>query len=117
MTIVLVDEIGGQRKNERTFEQATITIGRDASECHVVFDQSHSVSRRHAELRCRDGRWLLVDLNSSFGTFVNGRKIAEPTTVQEGAKLQFGTGGPEVVFWWPMPPPGLTRRSLRPPSS
>ena len=98
MTIVLVDEIGGQRKNERTFEQATITIGRDASECHVVFDQSHSVSRRHAELRCRDGRWLLVDLNSSFGTFVNGRKIAEPTTVQEGAKLQFGTGGPEVVI-------------------
>ena len=97
MKIVLRRRARRQRTNGRTFEQATVVIGRTASECHIAFDQSHWVSRRHAELRCRDGRWVLVDMSSTFGTFVDGQKVAEPVTVHEGAKLQFGEGGPVVV--------------------
>jgi pSer/pThr/pTyr-binding forkhead associated (FHA) protein len=33
------------------------------------------VSRRHAHLRFRDGRWILQDLESTNGTTVNGVRV------------------------------------------
>lgn len=100
MKIVLVEDLNGQVHNERTFEQATIKIGRDPSECQIIFEQARwpMVSRRHAEMRWREGRWLLVDTNSSFGTLLNGHRIAEPTEIQQGARIQFGAGGPQILL-------------------
>ena len=42
-------------------------IGR-SSACQLVLGDD-TVSRRHAELRIEDGRWLLRDLGSSNGTY------------------------------------------------
>ena len=88
MKIVLIEERAGQPQPERAYEHPTVKIGRDPSECHVVFNQSEwpMVSRRHAEFRFKNGRCLLVDTNSSFGTFLNGRRISEPVEVQPGAE-------------------------------
>ncbi len=52
-----------------------------------------TVSRRHAELRVEDGRWLLRDLGSSNGTWVNGRRVIE-AEVRPGDLLHLG--GAEV---------------------
>jgi hypothetical protein len=52
-----------------------ITIGRDPKNDIVLDDRR--VSRRHAEVRLRLGRYTLYDLQSTNGTFVNGRRIAE----------------------------------------
>lgn len=100
MKIVLVEDLNGQVQNEKTFEQATIKIGRDPSECQIIFEQARwpMVSRRHAEIRWREGRWLVVDTNSSFGTFLNGQRLTEPTELQQGAKVQFGAGGPQIFL-------------------
>ncbi len=99
MKIVLVEDLNGQASNERTFEQATVKVGRDPSTCHIVFEQARwpMVSRNHAEIRWREGRWLLVDTNSSFGTLLNGRRISEPSDIQQGSKIQFGAGGPSMI--------------------
>ncbi len=96
MKIVLAQERNGQKGPERSFEQPTIKIGRDPAECLVVFDQTEwpMVSRRHAEIRMKDSRYLLVDTNSSFGTFLNGQRVTEPVEVNTGAAIQFGAGGP-----------------------
>ena len=40
----------------------------------VVF-QEESVSRNHAEIRCENGKYVLHDLLSTSGTFVNSRRI------------------------------------------
>jgi pSer/pThr/pTyr-binding forkhead associated (FHA) protein len=40
----------------------------------VVF-QEESVSRNHAEIRCDNGKYILLDLLSTSGTFVNSRRI------------------------------------------
>lgn len=99
MKIVLLEERGGQPQPERVYEQPLVKIGRDPSECHVVFNQTEwpMVSRRHAEFRFQNGRYMLVDTNSSFGTFLNGQRITNPTEVQPGARVQFGAGGPLMI--------------------
>lgn len=99
MKIVLVEERAGQKPQERVFDNPNVTIGRDPAACHIVFSQSEwpMVSRKHAEFRFKNGRCLLVDTNSSFGTFLNGRRITEPVEVQPGARVQFGAGGPVML--------------------
>lgn len=51
------------------------SIGRDPTNDIVLDDRP--ISRKHAEIRLRLGRYTLYDLQSTNGTFVNGRRIAE----------------------------------------
>jgi FHA domain len=50
-----------------------LTIGRHPA-CDVVLSDP-SVSRRHARLRFRDGTWMLQDLESHNGTWVNDVRV------------------------------------------
>jgi len=102
MKIVLVEEHGGGQLPEKSFSQETIRVGRDVNECQIVFDNAlfPMVSRRHAELRRQNGQWVIYDLNSSYGTFLDGRKISVPEAVQIGSRLQFGSKGPIVRVVW-----------------
>jgi hypothetical protein len=65
-----------------------ITLGRSSS-CQLVFDDD-TVSRRHAALVSRDGAWHVVDLGSSNGTYVNGRRVHD-AEVRPGDELALGT--------------------------
>ncbi|HMJ07545.1 MAG TPA: FHA domain-containing protein, partial [Pyrinomonadaceae bacterium] len=120
MNIILAEESqGGGQLPERSFSKAVIVVGRDAIECDVAFDGDRypMVSRRHAEIRWQDGKWIAVDLNSSYGTFVNERQIAQPTEIYGGTPIQFGVDGPVLrVVWFevsagaaadPLPPPAV----------
>jgi signal transduction histidine kinase len=49
-----------------------------------------SVSRQHAELSFRDGQWILCDLNSSNGTFLNERRITSPTQLRNQDQIRCG---------------------------
>ncbi len=49
-----------------------------------------AVSRRHAQIAHVDGGWLLKDLSSENGTYVNGQRISERALV-DGDRVQFGT--------------------------
>ena len=64
-----------------------LVLGRSSS-CQLVFTDD-SVSRRHAELRVADGRWILRDLGSSNGTWVNGRRVME-AEVAPGDEVYLG---------------------------
>ena len=97
MKIILVEErAGGEVLPEQFFNQEVVRIGRDASDCQVIFDRKTfpMVSRKHAELRLTGGEWVLRDLNSSYGTFIDGQKIFEPQAVEIGQRIQFGAQGP-----------------------
>ncbi len=103
MKIVLAEErAGGQPSSEKSFDQATIRVGRDTGDCQIVFDHAQfpAVSRKHAEFRFTGGQWLVCDLNSSFGTFVDGQKINAPQPVRVGSRVQFGTQGPILRVVW-----------------
>jgi ABC-type multidrug transport system ATPase subunit/pSer/pThr/pTyr-binding forkhead associated (FHA) protein len=98
MKIVLAEEQNGSQPSEKTFNQAIIRIGRDPVDCQITFDNAKypMVSRRHAELRWEGGKWILHDLNSSYGSFVNGQRVVGSQPVAVGSILQFGTQGPSV---------------------
>lgn len=68
-------------------------------ECEVSFDPHRDIdaSSRHAELRTVASGWVLVDLGSSNGTYVEGHRITETTVAQAvPVTIEFGSGGPRV---------------------
>lgn len=64
-----------------------VSIGRDSGNRIQLHDTE--VSRRHAEIRRVDDRYLLVDLNSSNGTLVNGKPVREHF-LNSGDQVQVG---------------------------
>lgn len=68
-----------------------LRIGRDYASGLRVHDDS--VSRIHAELACEGGVWILRDLGSMNGTWVNGRRVMGATTVRPGDVVTFGAVG------------------------
>ena len=96
MKIVLAEEKNGGLAPEKSFEEEIIRVGRDANACRITYDnkQYPMVSRTHAEIRRTQKGWMIWDLNSTYGTFVNGQKVAAPQTLSVNDRLQFGTQGP-----------------------
>jgi hypothetical protein len=70
-----------------------VLIGRDPQNDLVLDDRR--VSRKHAEVRLRLGRYTLYDLQSTNGTYVNGRRVAE-RVLDDGDKISIG--GLEILF-------------------
>ena len=64
-----------------------LLVGRHSS-CDVVLPNL-GVSRRHALLRFRDGRWILRDLDSRNGTLVNGVRVGR-CELRPGDRLEVG---------------------------
>jgi pSer/pThr/pTyr-binding forkhead associated (FHA) protein len=69
------------------------TLGRRL-DCDVVLADPR-VSRRHAQLRWRSGRYVLFDLGSTGGTSVNGHPVRE--AVLEPGDV-FSLGGVDIIF-------------------
>ncbi len=63
--------VGGGRRN--VLSGSRVVLGR-SREADIVL-QDPNVSRRHAELRREDGGWQIVDLGSTNGIKVNGRRV------------------------------------------
>lgn len=59
------------------------------------------ISRNHAMLQCMEtGEFYLIDLGSRNGSFVNGRRVSIPVTLQNGDRLTFGQT--ELEFYCPV---------------
>ena len=67
---------------------ATIIIGRAADATIVLEDDF--VSTHHTRLMPRDGHWLVEDMGSTNGTWIDQEKVIAPTVLIQGAKLRIG---------------------------
>ncbi len=65
------------------------TVGR-SRQCDIVVDDPN-VSRQHAEVRPDGTGWLLVDLGSTNGSLLNGRRIDQPEALEPGDTIEVGT--------------------------
>ena len=66
-----------------------ITIGR-AEGCEIALFGDQGVEKRHATIRLEGGRYLVEDLQTPGGTFVNGTRIRDRTPLRAGDEIRVG---------------------------
>jgi pilus assembly protein CpaF len=87
MFALVIHEKGGAERREM-FEGTEISVGRVQGNDLML--PKGNVSKRHARLLYRDGRFIVTDLNSTNGTYVNRRRITQATIVREGDRIYIG---------------------------
>jgi hypothetical protein len=65
-----------------------ITVGR-ANDATLVLNDDYA-SSRHARLYPQDGQWVVEDLGSTNGTYLDRQKVMQPTPVPVGVPIRIG---------------------------
>jgi pSer/pThr/pTyr-binding forkhead associated (FHA) protein len=79
---------GGNLKGKSFDLGNELIVGR-AEKCHVVLDDTY-VSQMHARIFAKDDAYMLEDLGSTNGTYLNRQKVTGPTEVQRGDRVKIG---------------------------
>ena len=84
----LVIEQGPEPEQLFSLGNTPQTIGRSANNGIVINDPE--ISRRHAQIMPQGEGYVVEDLGSTNGTFVNGIRLNEPMALKHGDTLEFG---------------------------
>jgi pSer/pThr/pTyr-binding forkhead associated (FHA) protein len=95
---------GPMRGNRLQVRVPVVNIGR--ADYNDVVIAEPSVSTTHAKLQCRDDVWVLTDLGSTNGTYVEGEPVTGETALTPGSTLRFGE---VAVLFEPLDVPSATR--------
>ncbi len=87
MFLITLAEKGGGTK-QLTFDKEELTLGRLAGNDLVL--NKGNVSKYHSRFVLKDGKYIVVDLKSTNGTFINGKKIGAPQVVRPADRIQIG---------------------------
>jgi len=85
-TLIISEKGGAERR--QVFQTPEITLGRVQGN-HLVLPKGN-ISKRHARILFREGRFIVADLNSTNGTYVNRRRIAQATLIREEDRIYIG---------------------------
>ena len=85
---MLVIRQAGRPDRCAPLNKEVVTVGR-APECDIVLDYP-AISRQHLRLMCVGGACQVIDLNSTHGTVVDGRRIDRPTALRPGGRIWLG---------------------------
>ncbi len=86
--------VSGEVQEFLLTEGATATIGRQAGN-DICIPEQH-VSRQHAVINYRDGVFIITDLGSANGTFVNDMQITQPFPLASGDQIRLYV--PTITF-------------------
>jgi hypothetical protein len=86
--LVITEDDGSERVVE--LGTGNLRIGRGAGNDIVLPDARKGVSRAHAELRFEDGHYVIVDLQSQNGTWLNGQRVQRAEVPPDG-EITVGT--------------------------
>ncbi|MBU8899427.1 pilus assembly protein TadA [Corallococcus sp. H22C18031201] len=87
MFLITLAEKGGGTE-QREFDKNEITIGRLAGNDIVL--AKGNVSKYHSRIVAKDGKCIIVDMKSTNGTFVNGKKIGAPQVLKPSDQIYIG---------------------------
>lgn len=87
--------IAGTFTGRRYHLENTVRIGRDSGRCNIVYpsEKSKGVSRCHCEFMVQQGRPYIRDTGSSYGTFLNGKRLSQGRVypLSSGDKIMVGS--------------------------
>lgn len=83
-----------KNSDEPVIIKHNVTIGRDKSN-EIIID-SVFISRYHCKISYKNDEYILSDLHSKNGTFINGEKIKSSIVLHEGDTVSFG--GYDTVY-------------------
>jgi pilus assembly protein CpaF len=107
----LIVRRGKSPQSEYTLSDKTVVIGREA--INDIMFQELEISRRHASISLSGGKYLIEDLSSTNGTFVNGRRINSPVVMTSGDVIDLGDNV-SFIFQSGVPPTDETRADSSP---
>jgi len=84
----LVSRLPGRAGRQFPLQAGRNTLGRDGSRCQVVLDDP-TVSGEHAAIVFEQGRFVLYDLASTNGTYLNGQR-AQRQMLYDGDEIRLG---------------------------
>ena len=87
MFTVIITEKGGESRRSG-FDKLEVTIGRVQGNDIVL--PKGNVAKRHSRIVLKDGKFIVADLKSTNGTYVNGRKIVNPQVLRDTDKVYIG---------------------------
>jgi pilus assembly protein CpaF len=115
----------GQEAKLLSFDKVEITVGR-VNQNDIVLEKGN-VSKKHVKIVHKDGKFVVADLKSTNGTFVNGRRINAPHVLKEDDKVTVGDftigiaeveGDDDDLFAGDAPPaPAVARQQTPPPEA
>jgi pilus assembly protein CpaF len=85
-SVILTEKGGATQRLD--FEAEEITIGR-IDENDICLPKGN-ISKKHTRIVVKDGRIIVLDLKSTNGTYVNGRKLAGPQVISPADKVYIG---------------------------
>ena len=100
MPIELRIQSGSRAGQTQSFEKSVIAVGRHPlSDLRFDPNIDIDVSTRHGEIRHLDNQYLIVDNESTNGTFVNGERLPRggSRSLRNGDVIGFGNHGPTVA--------------------
>ena len=84
MLIIENGQMAGQRW---LVDSDSVIIGREVGVAHLLLPE-RQVSRKHAMIERTESGFVLVDLGSKNGTFLNGKEVHDPQKLQDGDEIQ-----------------------------
>ena len=84
MLIIESGQLAGQRW---LLDSDSIVIGREVGEVDLLLPE-RQVSRKHAKIERTEEGFMLADMASKNGTFLNGKEVREPKRLQDGDEIQ-----------------------------
>ena len=85
---VLVVTAGALKGTSLDLSQQQITLGR-ANDATLVLNDDYA-SSRHARIFPQDGQWIVEDLGSTNGTYLDRQKVTRPMPVPTGVPIRIG---------------------------
>jgi pSer/pThr/pTyr-binding forkhead associated (FHA) protein len=85
---VLVVTAGSLKGTTIDLNEQQITLGR-ANDATLVLNDDYA-SSRHARIFPQDGQWIVEDLGSTNGTYLDRQKVTRPTPVPAGVPIRIG---------------------------
>jgi Inner membrane component of T3SS, cytoplasmic domain len=85
---ILVVTAGGLKGTTIDLAQQQITLGR-ANDATLVLNDDYA-SSRHARIFPQDGQWIVEDLGSTNGTYLDRQKVTRPMPVPLGVPIRIG---------------------------